>query len=73
MRTARWRVTGATLGLEHLVVIAVRRRESPCDFSGLAQPTLERAGASPRGADTLESPLGRLLQAALYAPGRRGG
>jgi hypothetical protein len=65
---------GKTVGLEHLIVIAVKGEGIvPVDFSGLAQPTIELAkqeSGDRRGGDkALTSALGRLLQTALYREG----
>jgi hypothetical protein len=63
------RVNPKTVGLEHMMVIAVKGEGQPVDFTCLAQPTLERAversGANP----ALGTPLGRLLKNAVYAQG----
>jgi len=58
-------------GLEHLVAIAVKAGDKPADFTWLAQPNAEQALriGLVRGAEYLESPLGRLLQQALFAEG----
>ena len=68
----RLRITDQTVGMEHVVVIAVRGTGSqPADFSMLAQPSLDRArGADSSRGKTLETPLGRLLKQSLYAGGR---
>ncbi len=75
--TPRGRVTARTLGLEHMVVIAVQARpgEQPVDFSCLAQPTLPQAVARAAGtrSATIDSPLGRLLQFSLYRAGSERG
>ena len=67
------KVTTKTFGLEHMVVIAVKARNDAdeVDFTCLCEPTLEEAKAGTRGAPdlTLDSPLGRLFQTALYAQG----
>jgi hypothetical protein len=68
------RVNADTVGLEHVAVIAVRAEGEPIDFTCLAQPTLERAAgdAARRGSggkQAMDSPLGRVLQKALYAQG----
>jgi hypothetical protein len=66
------RVNPKTVGLEHVVVIAVKGEGQPIDFTCLAQPTLEKAEESAtRGAGkkALDSPLGGLLKKALYAQG----
>ena len=67
-----------TSGKEHLIVIAVKGKGPPIDFSQLVQPTLERAleKAGTRGDDlrqSLETPLGKLLQRGMYGQsGTRG-
>lgn len=70
--TPRARINAKTIGLEHLVVIAVKVKtdEPPSDFSFLAQPTLELA-AKNRGAKdpSFSSPLGELFQSGLYRTG----
>ncbi|HEY2827532.1 MAG TPA: caspase family protein [Pirellulales bacterium] len=64
------KITANPAGLEHVVLLAVPRRaeqQSP-NFSFLEQETLTRV----RGTDdnsSLESPLGRLLQNAMYGHG----
>jgi hypothetical protein len=67
----RTRMTGDTPGLEHLVVIAVKPRQLDqyANFTFLAQPSIERV----RGFGSLDSPLGRLLQTAVYAQGKTRG
>jgi hypothetical protein len=73
--TRQFRITADTVGLEHLVVIAVKAREeeSPADFSFLAQETIPRArglkGVQGNEERTIESPLGRLFQKALFGEG----
>lgn len=67
----RARVQADTVGLEHLVMIAVPGSGDPVDFCVLEQPTLPRTrGGSDRA---LDSPLGELLQRALYGQQTRGG
>jgi hypothetical protein len=66
------RVNPKTVGLEHVVVIAVKGEGQPIDFTCLAQPTLEKAQeAATRGAgkQAIDSPLGGLLKKAMYAQG----
>jgi hypothetical protein len=65
------RVRTGTLGLEHVVVLAVKAAGPPVDFSRLEQPTIEKArGTKLRGGrDGLGSPLGQLLQQAFFAEG----
>jgi hypothetical protein len=59
-----------TVGLEHLMLIAVPGTGTPIDFGAIEQPTLPQA----RGEDNpFNSPLGLLLQTALYTGrGQRG-
>jgi hypothetical protein len=70
-------VKGHTSGREHVVLVAVRARElEPVDFVSLAQPSLQRAVTTDRsrgGSRGLGSPLGRLLQKALYRSGKTRG
>jgi hypothetical protein len=66
------RVNAKTVGLEHVVVIAVKGEGQPIDFTCLAQPTLEKAEeTATRGAgkQALDSPLGGLLKKAMFAQG----
>lgn len=66
------RVNPKTVGLEHVVVIAVKAEGQPIDFTCLAQPTLEKAQESATrggGKQPLNSRLGGLLRKALYAQG----
>jgi hypothetical protein len=75
-RTIAFRVTPSTVGLEHLVAIAVRARgEIPTDFSWLRQTTADigrvRSGVQEDGGDP-NSPLGPLLQG-MYAAGQTRG
>ena len=63
-----------TAGLEQLVVIAVKAKGQPVDFSQLAQPTLEQAldRAGTRGDElkqSLDTPLGKLLKRGMYGQG----
>jgi hypothetical protein len=66
--TNLFRLKGETLGLEHAVAIAVRASGRPIDFSRLEQPSLSMARGAPlRGlVDGLDTPLGKLLQSAMY-------
>jgi hypothetical protein len=65
-------ITANPVGNEHVVLIAVPRRpehQAP-DFSFLEQETLALArGAGDQGNAALESPLGQLLQNAMYGAG----
>ena len=63
-----------TIGLEHVIALAVNANGPSVDFSRLEQPTIRGArGAKLRGeADGLDTPLGQLLQNAFYAEGTRG-
>ncbi len=66
-------VNARTVGLEHLVVIAIPGVGQPIDFTCLAQPGLERAVERSGGKQALDSPLGRLLKHAMFAQrGTRG-
>jgi len=58
-----------TLGLEHLVVIAIRAQREPIDFTSLEQPTLVSAQRGTRGQRALGTPLGALLSQVLYRRG----
>ena len=66
-------ITAETTGLEHLVVIAVTGKpvDAPANFAFLAQPTFERSRAM--GGNNLSSPLGKVLQSALYGDGNTRG
>jgi hypothetical protein len=64
LTTPRGTLDGDPPGRDRLVVIAVKAKGQPVDFSGLAQPTLMRAKA--RSTGKLESPLGQLLEGAFY-------
>jgi Caspase domain len=66
------RVDPKTVGLEHMLMIAVKGEGQPVDFTCLAQPSLEKAEyAATRGGGkpALATPLGRLLKNAVYAQG----
>jgi hypothetical protein len=68
----RIRVSGKTTGQENLVAVVVRGTEGqPVDFTALAQPTLEaaRGRERTRGGSALATPLGRLLEHAMFASG----
>jgi hypothetical protein len=58
-------------GQENLVVIAAPAKNPPVDFGALAQDGLEQARAMDRG-KSLQSPLGQLLEFAMYRSGPRG-
>lgn len=68
-----FRVEETSLGLEHLVVVAVRATGQPMDFTRLAQESIEQVRGSgatrSAAAGSLETPLGALLQQAMYAGG----
>jgi hypothetical protein len=68
-----WPVTDKTVGVEHLVVIAVKAEGEPRDFTCLAQPTIAQAERTRGGDRVLGSPLGRLLQQALFSEGTHRG
>ena len=73
LTTQRVQVTADTIGAEQLVLIAVRAGRDPVDFSCLEQPTLAKARAAHRGASAMGSPLGRLLESAVYGSGKARG
>jgi hypothetical protein len=58
-------------GPECLVVIAVPAKNPPADFTALAQDGLARA-RSADGSNSLRSPLGELLESAMFRTGSRG-
>jgi uncharacterized caspase-like protein len=58
-------------GPEHLVVIATPASNPPVDFTALAQGGLTLARAPDRGR-SLHSPLGQLLESAMFRSGTRG-
>jgi hypothetical protein len=58
-------------GPECLVVIAVPAKNPPVDFSALEQDGLARARAAD-GSNSLQSPLGELLESALFRTSTRG-
>jgi hypothetical protein len=64
------RISTTTIGLEHMVLLAVAAKDAPLDFTWLAQPTLQAARDLPgvRG-EAFDSPLGQLLESAAFAPG----
>lgn len=64
--TPRAEITGDTFGLEQLVTIAVKAGKERLDFSCLEQPTLATARGKARGEKAMTSPLGRLLETAMY-------
>jgi hypothetical protein len=59
-------------GPECLIVIATPARNPPVDFTALAQDGLQRTRAADRG-QSLRSPLGELLEYAMYRSGSRRG
>ena len=73
LTTPRVQVTADTIGAEQLVMIAVRAGRDPVDFSCLEQATLAKARAAHRGASAMGSPLGRLLESAVYGSGKTRG
>ena len=66
-------MNGKTLGLEHLVMIAVPGEGQPVDFSALEQPTLAKARGNGSSDRALDSPLGSLMRTALYGSGGKRG
>ncbi len=71
-----WRLKDDHLGVEHAVVLAVQA-DKPVDFSRFEQESLAKAkGVGLRGgSDGMDTPLGKLLQYAMYGEdtGIRGG
>ena len=70
-------IDDTTVGMEHMVLIAVPGKEmppeEPLDFTVLEQPTLPMVRGT-RGGPALHSPLGELLKNAMYGQGGcRGG
>ena len=65
----RAKVTAKTVGLEHLVLIAVPGKGTTVEFGALEQPALELSRGDQAAGRGLDSPLGRLLQASLYGSG----
>ena len=61
----RLKVEANTLGQEHLVVLAVRGKEPPVNFTWLAQPSLARASMTRGANDGATSHLARMLQDAM--------
>jgi hypothetical protein len=72
--SARARVT-KTMGLEHILLIAVKAepQKQPFDFSFLSQTGIERARSTAGDAGAFNSPLGRLLQRSAFALGSKRG
>lgn len=70
-------VEDSSFGLEHLIVIGVKSSGQPVDFSWLAQNSLEQvrsiAQTQARIERSLESPLSKLLQSAVFAEGNTRG
>jgi len=69
-------VEGDSVGLEHLVFVALKSEGQPVDFNWLAQDSIEqaRAAGAVNGAERgLDSPLGQLLRTALFADGAQRG
>lgn len=75
LTTPRAEITGDTLGLEQLVTIAVKAEKDRVDFACLEQPSLDRVRdlMSERGTNPLDSPLGKLMQTALFGEGAHRG
>ncbi|MCA9091342.1 MAG: caspase family protein [Planctomycetaceae bacterium] len=69
-------VNATTSGLEHMIAIGVRSRGQVVDFTALEQPSLERVaresqrGGAHRG---VHSPLGQVLQSAMFGVGGQRG
>jgi len=64
--------SAATTGLEHLLVIAVEAEGQATDFSGLAQPSLERYRQTQPTTRGCGSALHSLLKKAAFGEGTRG-
>ena len=64
--------SAATTGLEHLLMIAVEAEGQPTDFSGLAQPSLERYQQTQPTTRGRGSALHSLLKKAAFGEGTRG-
>jgi hypothetical protein len=68
--TPRGEINAETIGIEHMLVLAVQAGARPVDFSCLAQPSLDRArGTSVTGSsvdEALATPLGQFLAVASY-------
>ncbi len=69
LQTSVLRVNTKTFGQEQLVAIAVKADGPPVDFSGLSEPTIAQARGDTGRADALKSPLGKLLEQALFLGG----
>lgn len=73
-RTDRFTVKPGSVGLEHLLIIALEAKGPPVDFTALEQPAIEEAREisyrqKGNAEDPLDSPLGRLFQSSLYGQG----
>lgn len=66
-RSPRQKVTADTMGLEHMLVIAVRGEGPPMDFAWLSQPTMAAARGSSGTRGGMQSPLEKLLENAAFA------
>jgi len=68
--TPRGEINAKTIGIEHMLVLAVQTGPRPVDFTCLAQPSLDRArgtqGTRGSGDDALATPLGQFLAVASY-------
>ncbi len=64
------KITGTTVGMEHVLVIGTRPQPNtaPTDFSFLSQPTIERARSAPGGGGR-DPALGKLFQHAVFQSG----
>jgi hypothetical protein len=62
-------INDKTAGLEHLVMIAVPADGPMVDFGVLEQPTLATTRSGKSAAPGLASPLGQLLETAMYGRG----
>jgi hypothetical protein len=68
-------VDADSVGLEHLIIIALKADGPPVDFSWLAQNSVAQARSlvSQRGTANSDQPLNQLFQQALFAQGKTRG
>jgi len=62
-------INASTTGLENIIAIVVKADGQPVDFGVLEQSSIEKAQRNRGGSKTLDTPLGRLCQQALYGQG----
>jgi hypothetical protein len=75
LRVGPMQVQGDSVGFEHLLVIATNGQGQPLDFGWLAQDSLEQARALTGSGSqaSQKSPLGQLLQHAMFREGNERG